>query len=149
MRDEFKNICLNLVSNESTSFKMKFSDQLQICVSIWNVKLMNVEKKNMLHYETLIKIFQLKNNEFFDQIHEMFEIEHWLKSQIKNSRNLNHCRFYEFFNIIRSAHLISITIERKVKNIDLKIWYVNNYIDWESYNIYYDSEYWLLNFSSK
>ena len=76
MRDEFKNIRLNLVNNESTLFKIKFSDQLQICVNIRNVKLINVKKKSMLHYEAFVKILQLKNNESFDQIHEIFEIKH-------------------------------------------------------------------------
>ena len=37
---------------------------------------MNIEKKDTLHYKTFVKIFRLKNNEFFNQIHEMFEIEH-------------------------------------------------------------------------
>ena len=149
MRNEFEDIRSNLVSNESTSFEMKLSDQLQICVSIRDVKLMNAEKKDTLHYEALVKIFRLRSNESFDQIHEMFEVEHWLKSQVRNSRNLNHCRFYELFSITRSAHLISVTIGREAENIDFKIWYVNNYIDWESYNTYYDSEYWLLNPSSE
>ena len=81
MRDEFERTsCSNLVSNESTSFKMRFFDQLQICVNIQNVELMNVDEKITLHYEALIKIFRLKDDESFDQIHEMFEIKHWLKS---------------------------------------------------------------------
>ena len=37
---------------------------------------MNVDEKITLHYEALIKILRLKDDEFFDQIHEMFEIEH-------------------------------------------------------------------------
>ena len=121
VRNEFKDIRSNFINNESTSFKIKLFNQLQICVNIRNVKLMNVEKKSMLHYKIFVKIFRLKDNKFFDQIHEMFEIEHWLKSQVKNSRNFNYCHFYEFSNITRSAHLISITIERKAKNIDFKI----------------------------
>ena len=149
MRDEFEDIRLNFVNNKSTSFKMRFSDQLQICVNIRNVKLMNVEKKSTLYYEIFVKIFRLRSNKSFDQIHEMFKIEHWSKSQIRNSRNLNHCRFYKLFNITRNAHLISITIGRKAKNIYFKIWYVNNYIDWKLYNICYDFEYWFLNSSSE
>ena len=80
MRDEFENIRSNFVNNELTSFEMKLLDQLQICVNIRNVKLMNAEKKSTLHYEALVKIFRLKNNESFNQIHEIFKIKHWSKS---------------------------------------------------------------------
>ena len=76
MRNEFKNIRSNLVNNESTSFKIKFFDQLQIYVNIRNVKLMNVKEKDTLHYKIFVKILRLKDNKFFDQIHEIFEIEH-------------------------------------------------------------------------
>ena len=76
MQDEFKNIRSNFINNESTLFKRKFSDQLQIYISIWNVKLMNVKNKNMLHYKTFVKILQLKNNKSFDQIHKIFEIKY-------------------------------------------------------------------------
>ena len=76
MRNEFKNTRSNLVNNELTSLKIKFFNQLQIYVNIRNVKLMNVEKKNTLHYEALVKIFRLKNNKFFDQIYEMFKHEY-------------------------------------------------------------------------
>ena len=76
MRDEFENIRSNLVNNKLTSFEMKLFDQLQICINIRDIKLMNVEKKNTLHYEALVKILQLKNNKFFNQIHKMFEVKY-------------------------------------------------------------------------
>ena len=34
-------------------------------------------------------------------------------------------------------------MKQKAVNADFKIWYVNNYIDWKLYNIYYDFKYWL------
>ena len=76
MQNESERIsCSNLVSNKSTSFKMRFFDQLQICVNIQNVELINVDEKITLHYEALIKILRLKNNKFFNQIHEIFKVE--------------------------------------------------------------------------
>ena len=145
MQDEFKRIfCSNFVNNKSTSFKMRFFNQLQICINIWNIELVNVEKKVTLHYKALIKIFRLKNDEFFNQIYKMFEVERWLKNQVKNLRSFNYCCFYKLSNITRNAHLISVTMKRKTANVNFKIWYVNNYIDWKWYNIYYNSEYWLL-----
>ena len=149
VRDEPGGTRPNLASNESTSLEMGLPGQLQICVSIRDVGLVDAEEKGTLHYGALVKVFRLRGNGSPDQIHGMFEVEHWPESQARNPRNLNHCRFYEPSSITRSAHLIPATIGREAEDTGPKIWYVNNYIDWESYNTYYDPEYWLLDPSSE
>ncbi len=68
------------------------------------------------------------------------KIKHWLKQIFKNSRFINDRRFYNMLTILRSLHVVStITKQKKVKQRNF--FYINNFIDWNIYNIFYDEDF--------
>ena len=125
---------------KTNEFNDELVEELQICISIRDEKHMNERQKLRIYQSALIKILRLHDVDDLDKVHDMYEMKVWSNSKSNNSRNLNHCRFYESASIKRSAHLISI-ITRSDQS-DQKLWYVNNYIDWETYNTFYNVKYW-------
>ncbi len=68
------------------------------------------------------------------------KIKHWSKQIFKNSRFINDRRFYNMLTILRSLHVVStITKQKKVKQRNF--FYINNFIDWNIYNIFYDEDF--------
>ncbi len=68
------------------------------------------------------------------------KIEHWSKQIFKNSRFIDDRRFYNMSTILRSLHVMStITKRKKVEQKDF--FYINNFIDWNIYNIFYDEDF--------
>ncbi len=107
--------------------------QLQIIITVHDSLRQNDNEKSVQYSRALIELLKLKNNEVLDALHDMIEVEQWSKNTVKKSRYLE-CRwFYNMSTILRSAHLIST--ESK------KFFYVNNYIDWDTFNILYEESF--------
>ncbi len=70
----------------------------------------------------------------------MMKIKHWSKQIFKNSCFINDRKFYNMLIILRSLHVVStITKWKKVKQKDF--FYINNFIDWNTYNIFYNEDF--------
>ena len=70
----------------------------------------------------------------------MMKVEHWSKQIFKNSCFINDRRFYNMLTILRSLHVVStITKRKRIKQKDF--FYINNFIDWDTYNIFYDKDF--------
>ncbi len=70
----------------------------------------------------------------------MIKIKHWLKQIFKNSHFISDRRFYNMLTILRSLHIVlTITKRKKVEQKDF--FYINNFIDWDIYNIFYDKDF--------
>ena len=111
----------------------KLMKQLQIIITVHDSLHQDDNEKSVQYSRTLIELLKLKNNEVLDALHDMIEVEQWSKNTVKKSRYLECWRFYNMSIILRSAHLISI--ESK------KFFYVNNYIDWDTFNILYEENF--------
>ncbi len=107
--------------------------QLQIIITVHDSLRQDDNEKSVQYSRALIKLLKLKNNEVLDALHDMIEVEQWLKNTVKKSWYLECRRFYNMSTILRSAHLIST--ESK------KFFYVNNYIDWDTFNILYEESF--------
>ena len=103
--------------------------QLQIIITVCDLLRQDDNEKSVQYSRALIKLLKLKNNEVFNALHDMIEVEQWLKNTVKKSWYLECQRFYNMSTILRSAHLIST--ESK------KFFYMNNYINWDTFNILY------------
>ena len=68
-------------------------------------------------------------------VHGMLKIKPWPTSKNHNPRNLNGTRFYKFINIILNVHVIPN--DGNINGIS----YVNNYIDFEQFNIFHDLDF--------
>ena len=69
-------------------------------------------------------------------MHEMIEIKHWSKDNIKNSRSLKVNWFFYLHTILRSMHVISANDISSESNKN-KFFYINNFSNWNSYNSIY------------
>ncbi len=68
------------------------------------------------------------------------KVEHWSKQIFKNSCFINDRRFYNMSTILWSLHVVlTITKRKKVEQKDF--FYINNFVDWNIYNIFYDKDF--------
>ena len=95
----------------------------------------NNENNNYLKYiDAFIKFFQFENLNVIDHHHDIMKVKTWHASDARNSHNIDVWWFYQMFTILCSAHVISIELQNDT-------YYINNYIDWNTYNIIYDSDF--------
>ncbi len=111
----------------------KLMKQLQIIITVHDSLHQDDNEKSVQYSRTLIELLKLKNNEVLNALHDMIEVEQWLKNTVKKSWYLECQQFYNMSTILRSAHLIST--ESK------KFFYVNNYINWDTFNILYEESF--------
>ncbi len=107
--------------------------QLQIIITVHDSLRQDDNEKSVQYLKTLIELLKFKNNEVLDALHDMIEVKQWSKNTVKKSQYLECRQFYNMSTILRSAHLIST--ESK------KFFYVNNYIDWNTFNILYEESF--------
>lgn len=79
----------------------------------------------------MLEMYNWRNSELVHQTHGMVELENYQISKAENSLNLGAHRFYKISKVLRNAHVVA-------RDIDGNIFYVNNHIDWASFNQLYD-----------
>ncbi len=107
--------------------------QLQIIITVHDLLHQDDNEKSVQYLRALIELLKLKNNKVLDTLHDMIEVEQWSKNTVKKSWYFECWWFYNMSTILWSAHLISI--ESK------KFFYVNSYIDWDTFNILYEENF--------
>jgi hypothetical protein len=68
----------------------------------------------------------------FNEINEMIELRAWKQKSLSNLKSLDCHRFYDVSVVIRSVHVMSN---------ERNDYYVNNYSNWNTYNIVYDEDF--------
>jgi len=70
----------------------------------------------------------------------MIELNNWSVYVFNNSQFIKSQRFYTMSTILQSVYIVSTSLEKrqKIKNI---IYYLNNFIDWDSYNSIYKEDF--------
>jgi hypothetical protein len=110
--------------------------QLQALITVFDLQNKNKNGRYTAYCGALIDIFRLKNKGEPHNIHGMVEIIAPQAELLGKGRNLTYRRFYTLQTILRSAHIIPVSTASN----ESKEYYVNNYIDWDQYQILYEDE---------
>ena len=127
--------------NIKKTLQKKLSDKLLFIISIVNFKRSisqaNARKKKRYkkYIEVLIELFRFKVKEIFHEVHDMIEVDFYSFKKLKTQRQLKFRRVFEMIDILKSVHII---FDLMISNKHNFISYINNYVDWDSYNILYD-----------
>ncbi len=112
----------------------KMVGQLQLIVTVVDPERKD-ESGNCLRYTgALIELLRFGNSGAVDHHHGMVEVETWHASDARNPRNIGARRFYQMSTILRSAHVVPTGLRDGT-------YYINNYIDWDTYNTIYDPDF--------
>ncbi len=111
-------------------------NQLRLILFIINSLHQNNKNNELRHNDALIKLLKSCNEKTQHAMHEMIEIEHWFKDNVKNSCSLEASQFFHLHTILKSVHVISANDSRSESNKN-KFFYINNFNDWDSYNSIY------------
>jgi hypothetical protein len=97
-----------------------------------NSKKIDVNDKSIKYYDVLLNLLKSRNDEMFNEINEMIELRAWKQKNSSNFRFLNCHKFYDISVVIKNVHVM--LNERND-------YYVNNYSNWNTYNIVYDEDF--------
>jgi hypothetical protein len=117
-----------IISNEkivSRTIRSQTIDQILCILTIRNSERRDNKNKSQIYSDVLLNIKNSRNKNVSNEINEMIELNDWKKKMFKNLKNLEVNRFYTVTNVIENAHVLFN---------DWDFYYVNNYIDWETYN---------------
>ncbi len=140
--------CNCVLIQESSASSNDSSDTLNDCLSEWLQLIISVidwfqqdDRNCFLKYiNAFIDLLKSWNKNTQQKVHEMMKIEHWSKQIFKNSHFIDDRRFYNMSTILQSLHVMStITKQKKVEQRDF--FYINNFVDWDIYNIFYDKDF--------
>ncbi len=128
-------------SNDSSdTLNDHLSERLQLIISVidrfqWD------NKDCLLKYtDAFINLLKSWNKSTQQKVHEMMKIKYWSKQIFKNSCFINDKKFYNMSTILRSLHVVlTITKRKRVEQRDF--FYINNFVDWDIYNIFYDKDF--------
>ena len=84
--------------------------------------------KPAMYAGALLELLWLRSRGI-DKTTGMLELQPWLISTAINPRMLRAIRFYAMLAILQSVHVVPD---------DRNGYYVNNYVDWDTYNTVYD-----------
>ena len=95
---------------------------------VLNSKRRDSQSKSIQYCEILLRMMRSQNSRSND-IFEMMKIQLWINKEIENQRTLENNQMYDMTAIQRSVHVIFN---------EKKDYYVNNYVNWDSYNTIYN-----------
>ena len=103
---------------------------------------MHQDNKNneLQHNDVLVELLKLCNEKTQHAVHEMIEIKHWFKDNIKNSCLLEVSQFFYLHTILKSVHVVSANDISSESNKN-KFFYINNFNDWDLYNLIYEKNF--------
>ena len=128
------------MTEASTLLNDWLSDQLQLILFIINSLHQDNKNNKLWHYDVLVKLLKSCNEKTQYAVHEMIEIEHWFKDNVKNSCSFKASWFFHLHTILRSMHVVSANDSRSELNKN-KFFYINNFSDWNSYNLIYEKNF--------
>ena len=124
----------------STLLNDRLSDQLWLILFIINSLHQDNKNNELRHNDALIELLKSCNEKTQHAMHEMIEIKHWSKDNIKNFRFLEVSWFFHLHTILRSVHVVSANNISSESNKN-KFFYINNFSDWNSYNSIYEKNF--------
>jgi len=124
----------------STLLNDRLSDQLRLILFIIDSLRQDNKNNELRHNDALVELLKSCNEKTQHAMHEMIEIKHWSKDNIKNSRLLKVSRFFHLHTILRNVHVVLVNDSRSESNKN-KFFYINNFNDWNSYNSIYEKNF--------
>ncbi len=120
----------------STLLNNQLSDQLQLILFIINLLRQDNKNNELQHNDVFIKLLKSRNERTQHAMHEMIEIKHWFKDNVKNSCSFKVNWFFHLHTILKSVHVVSANDISSESNKN-KFFYINNFSNWDSYNSIY------------
>ncbi len=124
----------------STLLNDRLSDQLRLILFIIDSLHQDNKSNELRHNDALVELLKPCNEKTQHAVHEMIEIEHWFKDNVKNSRSLEASWFFHLHTILRSVHVVSAN-DISSKSNKNKFFYINNFSNWDSYNSIYEKNF--------
>ena len=127
--------------NIKKTLQKKLFDKLLFIISILNFERpisqasARKKKKYKEYIEVLIELLRFKAKKVFHEIHDMIEVDFYFFKESKTQRQLKFCRIFEMIDILKNVHIV---FDFMISNKHNFISYINNYVDWDSYNTLYD-----------
>jgi len=120
------------------TFESVKNSNLLVVLSLNIINLLHQDNKNneLRHNDALVKLLKSCNEKTQHAMHEMIEIKHWFKDNVKNSRLLKVSWFFHLHTILKSVHVVSVNNNHNESNKN-KFFYINNFNNWDSYNLIY------------
>ncbi len=115
--------------NRIETIQNRTIDQNLCILTIRNSERRNNKNKSQIYSDLLLNIKSSRYKDVSNEINKMIELNDWKKEMFKKFKNFEINRFYTVTNVIRSAHVVFN---------DRDFYYVNNYINWKTYNTMYD-----------
>ncbi len=131
---------LKEVTEVSTLLNNRLSDQLRLILFIIDLLHQNNKSNELQHNDVLDKLLKSCNEKTQHAMHEMIEIEHWFKNNVKNSRFFKASQYFHLHTILKSVHVVSANNISNKSNKN-KFFYINNFSDWNSYNSIYEKNF--------
>jgi hypothetical protein len=116
----------------SIFFENKSIEQILCIIIIKNARFRDEKNKSLIYYNVLLNVKRSRHKKIFNEINEMIELKNWRNEIAKNLKNLKANRMYNISSVIQSVHVILSETEH---------YYVNNYVNWNRYNIVYDENF--------
>jgi hypothetical protein len=116
----------------SISFENRSIEQILCIIIIKNTKFRDEKNRSLTYCDVLLNVKRSRHKRVFNEINEMIELKNWRNEIARNFKNLKANRMYNISSVIRSVYVIFSEIEH---------YYVNNYVNWDTYNIVYDENF--------
>ncbi len=114
-------------------------DRLQIIISVADPLQENNWGKLKQYISALVDLFKSMNKGCFD-VHNIIELSDWPAHVFNNPWFIEGWRFYTMSTVLWSVHIISASLKKR-QRIKGTMYYLNNFIDWDSYNSIYEKDF--------
>jgi len=115
-------------------------DRLWIIISVADSLQENGWGKLKQYISTLVDLFKSMNKGCSHDVHNIIELNDWPAHVFNNSWFIEGWRFYIMSTILQSVHIISASLKKR-QRIKGAMYYLNNFIDWNSYNSIYEEDF--------
>ncbi len=124
----------------SSTLNSQLPDRLWIIISVADPLWENGWGKLKQYTGALVDLFKSMNKGCSHDVHSMIELNDWPTHVFNNPWFIEDWRFYTMSTVLWSVHVISASLEKRQRIKDA-MYYLNNFIDWDSYNSIYEKDF--------
>ncbi len=118
----------------------QLSDKLRIIISVVDSLQENGWGKLKQYTGALVDLFKSMNKGCSHGVHGIIELSDWPAHVFNNPWFIEDWRFYTMSTVLWSVHIISASLKKR-QRIKGTMYYLNNFIDWDSYNSIYKKDF--------
>ncbi len=113
------------------SWNSKPIGKLLLIITMADPERFTFKGKSITYIGAFVELYNWRNHEQVHEIYGMIQLEKMCASIAKNPHNLGVHQIIEISSVLYSAHVVP-------RDQDKVVFYVNNYIDWDQFNLLYD-----------